>query len=185
MKKILTSFLLAGLTLTHLYASDDSKPIETHEEQAILDTFQKNMNEPGAVVFTPPEGWRLADPNALPAHVKVMVVGIGEKDLPPSMTLSVEPYNGTLKQYLKIVKQYNDSHGSEWKDLGTITTDAGEASLSQVDSKTKMGLIREMHLILYKDGRIYILDAAALKDEFPKHYKSFFNAMKSLRINPN
>lgn len=148
-----------------------------------LDDFQKIAEEPGAVVFTPPKGWRLADAKALPTHVKIMVVGQGAYELPPSINLSTEEFDGTLKDYLRIVKEINRSQGSEWKDLGNIRTQAGDASLSQAEASTEWGSVRMMHVILAKNGMIYILTAAALKPEFPKFYKTFFESLRSLRIN--
>ena len=140
-------------------------------------------NEPGAVVFTPPPGWKMANSNQLPGSVQFMVVGKGQGDVPPSMNLATEPYSGTLKQYLKIVKSINDSKGAEWKDLGSIRTDAGNANLSQVDKKTQWGEMRMMHAILLKNHTIYIVTAAAPKEEFARYYKDFFQSIRSLRIN--
>ena len=145
--------------------------------------YQQIAKEPGAVVFNPPEGWFLADPDALPPHVEVMVVGKGKHEFPPSINLSTEEFEGTMKDYLKIVREINHSHGSEWKDLGTIRTQAGEASLSQADARTEWGPVRMLHVILSRDGVIYILTAAALKEEFPKFYKTFFESLRSLRVN--
>lgn len=135
-----------------------------------------------AIMFTPPPGWRNADKTPLPEHVKVMVVGKGNYEYPPSMSLGTEEYTGSLKQYLKRIKELNSSKGFEWKDLGTIRTEAGNASLSQVDKKTEWGDVRMMHVILSKNGTIYILTAASLKDEFPKFYKDIFNSLRSLRF---
>lgn len=132
--------------------------------------------------FTPPQGWRFSTSQPLPDNIQTMVVGKGQHEFPPSMNLGVEYYGGTLKDYLKVVKAINEAQGSEWKDLGTIRTEAGEASLSQQDMKTNWGDVREMHVILVKNGTVYILTAAALKEEFPKFYKDFFLAMRSLRI---
>lgn len=157
--------------------------IPLNEEKAIQEHFLELAQDPGAVIFTPPQGWYLADPKALPPSVKVMVVGKGTSEYPPSLNLSTEKFSGTLKHYLKIVKALNESKGDEWKDLGTIRTEAGDASLSQVDTKSKWGTERLMHVILEKNGTIYILTAAALKNEFPKYYKEFFNSMRSLQIN--
>lgn len=134
------------------------------------------------VLFNPPEGWHLADAKALPPSVKVMVVGKGSNVFPPSINLGTENFKGSLKQYLQVIKSINDSHGSEWKDLGNIQTEAGSASLSQVDAKTEWGEVRMMHVILVKDDQAYILTAAALKEEFPKFYKDFFNSMRSIRF---
>lgn len=135
-----------------------------------------------AVMFTPPAGWRNADGTALPENVKVMVVGKGSSDFPPSISLGTEEYKGSLKQYLKRVKEINASKGSEWKDLGTLKTEAGNASLSQVDRKTEWGEVRMMHVILIKNGTVYIVTAASLREEFPKFYKDFFNALRSVRF---
>jgi hypothetical protein len=153
------------------------------EEKEIQDDFSQIAKTPGAVIFTPPEGWRVADAQALPASVKIMVVGKGAHEFPPSMNLGTENYTGTLKQYLKRIKEINYSQGLEWKDLGMIRTEAGDASLSQVDTKTQWGDVRMMHVILLKNETVYILTAASLKEEFPKFYKDFFKSLRSLKIN--
>lgn len=158
---------------------------DIHAEEMIIPNFLEISKQPGAVTFTPPNGWHLADNKTLPKAVQVMVVGKGQRELPPSINLAVDHFSGTLREYLKVrVKASNESQGADWKDLGTIQTEAGNASLSQVDVKTSWGEIREMHVILKKNDIIYILTAAALKEEFPKFYKDFFRSLRSLRINP-
>ncbi|NGX42551.1 MAG: hypothetical protein K940chlam7_00831 [Chlamydiae bacterium] len=147
------------------------------------DEYKQLSQEPGAIVFSPPQRWHLADPEALPPSVKLMVVGKGNYEFPPSINLSTEEFEGTVKDYLKIVKEINSSQGSDWKDLGVIRTKAGEASLSQADVVTEWGGVRMMHVIISRNGMIYILTAAALKEEFPKFYKTFFESLRSLRIN--
>lgn len=148
-------------------------------------TYIQTAQQPGAVTFNPPDSWHLADPQALPSSVKIMVVGQSSTDFPPSINLGTEKFSGTLKDYLKMIKSINASQGSDWKDLGSIRTQAGTASLSQVDAKTEWGEVRMMHVILMKEGTAYILTAAALKDEFSKYYKDFFKSMRSLRFNKN
>lgn len=150
----------------------------------LQNNFTTTSKEPGAIVFTPPQGWKAADPKILPQSVKAMVIGQGAHEFPPSMNLGIETYQGTLKQYLQRVKEINESQGLEWKNLGNISTGAGNASLSQVDKKNEWGCIRMMHVILKKEDQIYILTASALKDEFSKFYKEFFVAMRSLHFNP-
>lgn len=177
-----TATLLA-LSLSILPLNAEEVRLSSQEEASVQEQYANMIQEPGQVMFTPPEGWQMADPKALPASVKIMVVGKGEREFPPSINLGTEKYSGTLKQYLKTVKAINDSQGTEWKDLGTIKTEAGDASLSQVDAKTQWGNVRTMHVILLRDGTIYIMTAAATKEEFPKYYKDFFNAMRSLRVN--
>lgn len=143
---------------------------------------KKEATDQLSVMFTPPQGWRLADKKTLPKHVLVMVVGKGAKDYPPSMNLGYDVYKGSLKEYFKIIKEINASQGCQLKDLGTIPTAAGPASLSQFDEKTAWGEVRQMHAIILKDGVAYILTASALKDEFSKFYQEFFKSMQTLRF---
>lgn len=144
--------------------------------------FSEVASEPNAVTFTPPKGWRLAEQKELAPSVKTMVIGKGKREFPPSINLAVEPYSGTLKQYLKIVKSINNANRADWKDLGSIRTLAGDANLSQVDEKAEWGDIRMMHVIFVKNGYAYILTAASLKEEFSAFYKDFFASMRSLNI---
>ena len=134
------------------------------------------------VNFTPPSGWKKTEYAELGSHVAIMVVGKGNQEYPPSMNLVIEPFKGTVKDYLKIVKAYNEKKGDRWQSLGEIKTAAGMASLSQVDAKTQWGDERLMHVILKKEDNIYILTAAALQPEFATFYKDFFTAFRSLSV---
>lgn len=133
-------------------------------------------------MFNPPEGWRVADANSLPKSVKIMVVGSGSGNFPPSMNLGTEKFSGTMKDYLKKIKEINSAKGLSWKSLGTLKTEAGVASLSQVDNHTEWGDVRMMHVMIKNGDTMYILTGAALKEEFPKFYSEFFKAFKSLRF---
>lgn len=148
----------------------------------LFPVFILTAEETRQATFTPPAGWRAADLNTLPSSVKFMVVGTGSREVPPSINLGFEPYKGSLKDYLKIVKDINSAQGDNWKDLGTVQTAGGPGSLSQVDVKTEWGVIRQMHLIYLDQGVVYILTAAALRDEFPKFYNDFFNSLRSFKI---
>lgn len=157
--------------------------LPTSEVEQIQSSYEKMAREPGAVMFTPPTGWKMADPKILSKYVKLMVVSEGCGDFPPSINLAYDPFKGNIKDYLKMVKSYNESQNAEWKDLGTLRTQAGDASLSQVDTKTKWGTERQMQVILLKDDTAWILTCSALKNDFSKYYKDFFEAMKSLHVN--
>lgn len=158
---------------------------------SMLDAVEENVNQPSTktaqseisnITFTPPPGWRQVEKNTLTPSILAMVVGKGEHELPPSINLAFQNESGTLKQFLRFVKDVNQADGIEWKDLGQIRTLAGEASLSQLDIRTEWGIIREMQVIYVKDNTAYILTAGALKDEFPKFYKEFFASLRSLNI---
>jgi hypothetical protein len=151
--------------------------IETSQKEAVI--IPDNVL---TAAFTPPEGWRVADSTSLPKSVRIMVVGKGNHPFPPSINLGTEEYKGSLKEYLRIVKAINDAEGSEWTELGPIQTQAGTASLSQVNTTTEWGAVKMMHVILLKEGTVYILTAAAREEEFTQFYPDFFKAMRSLRI---
>lgn len=174
---ILAWILSLILSLTPLYSAEDVT-LKNNSEG-----FKDGVYyiEGSDLIFTPPEGWLAADPKNLPANVKIIIAGKGSKEFPPSMNLAVEKYAGDLKSYLKIVKGINEQHKTPWKDLGTIKTGIGEASLSQVNMLTEWGEVRMMHVIAKYGDSIYILTASALKSEFSKFYPIFFAAMSSLR----
>lgn len=152
-----------------------------HADETLLKISSEQIIPPQTVTFTPPPGWRFADADKLPPSVKLMVVGESQHSFPPSINIGTEPFNGTLKEYLKVIKSINQSKGVDWKDLGMIRTEAGNASLSQLDTKTEWGSVRMMHVILVKDKIVSILTVAALKEEFPQFYNDFFSSMRSLR----
>ena len=136
------------------------------------------------VSFQPPAGWKNAEKASLSPSVQALVVGPATSSIPPSINLATENYPGTLEEYLKIVRSIGEKRGSNWKDLGPFDTKAGKGRLTQLDTKTEWGDIRMMHVILVKNGIVYILTAAAMKSEFPTHYKTFFSALSSLQVEP-
>lgn len=173
---------LSFLGFNSLFGEPSTSPETSTSTQIHVNNHDSKNEEVEVISFTPPQGWRFADTIALPANVKTMVIGKGASEFPPSINLGTEQFSGTLKQYLKKIKEINASQGIEWKDLGMIRTEAGEASLSQIDTKTQWGEVRMMHVILSREGMVYILTAASLKDEFPNFYKDIFNSLRSLRF---
>lgn len=174
---------LAPFAISFSLFAAEAPPLPSAEVEKIQSDYEKMATDAGQVMFDPPTGWKMADPKALSKYIKIMVVGDTSATFPPSINLAYDPFKGNLKDYLKMVKSYNETQGAEWKDLGTIRTKAGDASLSQVDAKTKWGVERQMQVIFLKDNTAWILTCAALKEDFSKYYKDFFEAMKSLRIN--
>lgn len=186
--KLLTRLYMSLIFIVaaSLFTADipqETTPPQAPETVALHDYLQKTLHEPGSIAFSPPMEWRLADPKTLPKFVKMMVVGESSNEYPPSINLGFDPYKGTKKSYLKMIKEINDSQGAHYTDLGSIKTEAGDANLVQVDTKTKWGVERQMQVIFFEKDCAWILTCSSLKDEFSKHYKTFFDAMKSLRKN--
>lgn len=130
--------------------------------------------------LTPPAGWQQLVP--APEGLEYFFTPEGHSQFLPAITLAKENFSGTLESYLKIVKQINQKNGSEWKDLGMMQTSAGSAHLSQTDLDTERGRVQMLHLILQENGVIYIVTAMALKEDFSRFHKLFFDALRSIRI---
>lgn len=174
-------FILMALCFGSLIANDvplSDPPLKSAEE-TVVERFQ----DPEGISFTPPADWQFADPKELPSHVKVMAVGKGKGEYPPSINLGYDTFDGSLKDYLKMIKRLNKEEGAETKDLGKVKTHAGSAALIQVDGKTKWGPERQLQAILIYNGKAWILTCSALKKEFSNHYKTFFDAIRSLKVN--
>lgn len=177
------SFISTLTSLALLLILDQNYAFSTPPISSLpQDSLSQKNDKIDVITFNSPEGWRFADKSSLPPSVKAMVIGKGPSEYPPSINLGAENYSGTLKQYLNRIKEINASQGIKWKDLGTIHTQAGDASLSQIDTKTQWGDVRMMHVILIHEGLVYILTAAALKDEFSIFYKDIFNSLSSLHF---
>jgi hypothetical protein len=176
-KMLLICYIVLSFSLIPSIATS----LEEDLKQENLSGDQQSLSQ-NFVTFKPPRGWRFVQSKDLPASVKVMVVGQSSSTFPPSMNLGTEKFEGSLKEYLQLIKEINSSQGADWKDLGTIKTLAGNASLSQVDATTEWGEIRMMHVITIRGGQAYILTAAALKTDFPKFYQEFFSALRTLNF---
>jgi len=175
-------FFLQKMIAFCLCVPSVSFAINPIKESAVISS---QMDEPGALTFRPPQGWKIANPEELSPRVKLMVVGTSRSYYPPSINIGTEPYKGSLRDYLRMVKRVNESLGSQWKDLGTIQTQSGKASLSQVDMNTEWGPVRLMHVVMVKNRTVYVVTAGALKEEFSDNYKDFFDAFKSIKLNPD
>ena len=173
--------MMTALVISGIAYSSESHDLSSDKQNITESDLQSNETK-WFVNFKPPNGWRIANSKDLPSSVKIMVVGQGSYDFPPSINLGTEKFDGTLNKYLKTIREINRTQGAELKDLGTLQTKAGNASLSQVDAKTEWGDVRMMHVILLRNNIVYILTVAALKEEFPKFYKEFFRSMRSLTL---
>lgn len=168
--------------ITHLLGSSlSSEPSENLNHKS-SPHFSESSE---AVSFTPPLNWLAIDPKDLSPHVKAMFVGQAKKKIPPSINLSLEPFSGSLADYLQIVKSINERHGDLWKDLGSIQIQGGEASLSQADVKSPQGTLRLLHVMILKKGTLVILTGASLKEEFSRYYPEIIASLKSLKIKPD
>lgn len=138
--------------------------------------------------FTPPKEWKPLNSVEIQKkyhHVKLGYTGKSKKGLPPSLNLAIEKI-GTLSlvEYLNAVKQIHesDAHNLEWKNLGSFSTQAGKATLTQVERRTEWGKVLLLQLIFIANQNAYVLTASALKEEFVLFYKEFETAFRSFKL---
>ena len=148
----------------------------------LLILFLSTLAAEQQLFFTPPDGWKAAEKQELPSHVQFMCVGKGQGLYPPSINIGIEPYKGTLKQYQQMMEHINSSYGDRWTNQGFLQTAAGKAHLSQVEMTNSWGEIRLLHLVLIRDRRVFVMTAAAPKNEFNTHRPLFLRAFKSVTL---
>ncbi|MBM3207976.1 MAG: hypothetical protein FJZ57_05150 [Chlamydiae bacterium] len=133
--------------------------------------------------FTPPENWELVDPKLLSPSVIVGYVDKSKIGFLPSMNLAVEKVNVSLSKYVQEVKKlYQQNKINRWRDLGIITTKAGKARLTEVDTKNKWGDVRILQLIFLKNQTAYILTTSAKKEDFHNFYLSIQKSLLSFDL---
>lgn len=188
---IMCSLLLSASTLipvAGIHVVAEEKSIDTGKttdtDKASSEQIEKEKGD-GEATFQPPDKWKMAESKMLSPNVKALVIGPSTSAYPPSINLATESYQGSLKQYIEIAKSIGTKKGGIWKDLGPFTTKAGKGRLTQLDTKTNWGDVRMLHLIILKDGAIYVLTAAALKLEFPTYYKDIFDTLILSRLHIN
>lgn len=133
--------------------------------------------------FLPPSDWELADPSTLSPHVLVGFIGKSKNGFCPSLNLAEEDVEISMEEYLQVVKKIHERHPhTRWRDLGRFTCKAGAGRLTEIDTRTEWGQVRLLQMMFLHENRIYILTAAASKEEFSQLYISFRDAMRSLTV---
>lgn len=178
------TFVLASLLALPAHIISDPPQDANAALSAELAKQQEIAQEPGACHFAPPTGWSYVDAKALPPLVKVMVVGKGAKELPPSINLAVEETTLSQEEYINAIKEmYQFDRRTNWSVIGTINNQDRKVTITQLDTKTKWGDTRMLQAILLHDGVAYVLTATSTKTEFPKFGPEFTKAIRSFTVN--
>jgi hypothetical protein len=168
-KAFFLSFLL-------FFASSSGLNAETQE----LTTEQKPTY---FCYFLPPKGWDIVDPRTLSPRVQISFFKKKSEGFCPSINLAIENVDISQSEYLKAVKNIQESdRANRWRHLGKVHTSGGVAELTEIDTQSDWGPVRMLQLILVKHGNAYVLTAAALKKEIPQLYREFQTAFRSLQI---
>ena len=134
-------------------------------------------------LFSPPKNWEVAGPGSLAPKVKIGFFGKAKGSLPPSINLAVEPVQVDLPGYLKALqKLYELDKDSRWRNLGSFETKAGPAVLTSLDFTVDEEEMRVFQLVLMKNKTVYLLTAAAPKEQCPSYQKLFLESFRSLEL---
>jgi hypothetical protein len=137
-------------------------------------------------VFTPPENWDCADPKILSSHVRIGFLGKEKNSLRPSINLASETISASKDDYLLAVKKLHTSTpNTTFRDLGPFSTQAGEAHLFDVITKTAYGQLHMLQMIFIKNDEAFVLTGAATVDSFLSEYPHFIKAFKSFTLTDN
>ncbi len=102
------------------------------------------------------------------------------------MNLATEAVNISLDKYIEAIRKIHVSDpNSKWRDLGKCTTSMGPGRLTELETPSPSGMVRMVQLVTIQDNVAYILTASAMKEEFPKYYKIFDTALRSLQSVPD
>lgn len=124
----------------------------------------------------------MASPDTLSPRVHVAFIGKSSSALAPTINLATEPVTISLPAYVEAVRKIHAADpNTKWRDLGHFDTQLGQGALTELETATEQGKARLMQLMVVKEGLAYILTACALKEEFPKYYKLFDEALQSLQ----
>ena len=133
--------------------------------------------------FVPPTKWQVVDPEALSKRVKIGFVCHSNKSFPPSINLALEKIDITQAEYIQIVKKLHQADASnQWRDLGFLKTQSGNAHLGQLDTKNHWNQLKMLQSILVKDGYAFIMTGVARKKDFTKFQDEFLKMFRSLTV---
>ncbi|NGX39306.1 MAG: hypothetical protein KR126chlam1_00632 [Chlamydiae bacterium] len=133
-------------------------------------------------LFTPPEGWKQADPKSVTKRTIIAFLHTKKSGFCPSINLTKEIVKLPIDAYLKIVQKKSQARKRSWKHLGQIETKGGMAELIEIEVQTRFGPARLLQAILLKDNVAHILTAGALKKQFGKYLPQFETTLRSLSV---
>jgi hypothetical protein len=138
------------------------------------------------LIFTPPKDWEIVNPQFQTSCVKINFIGKSSKEYRPSLNLAIEDADISMNEYLAVVRKIHEADPNrKWRDLGKYPVPAGEARLTEIESRNGVGEIRLLQLITIKDKTAYVITATSLKEEFFKYYKDFQDVFRSVKFTSN
>lgn len=137
-------------------------------------------------LFVPPPSWQYAEPKNGSSYIQASFFGRGSTQFRPSINLSMEEIDISLKEYVKAVKEIHlKEPNTTWRDLGKFTMQGGVGRLTEIVTKHPFGEVKVLQAILVEGKMAYILTASALKNEDPGIQKELLKSLQSLVLEEN
>lgn len=135
-------------------------------------------------IFQPPANWEIAHLKKPAPEILIGFLGKGSSSVfRPSINLAVEEIDGTLKEYVKAVKEIHLGEPKvQWRDLGKFATLAGEGRLTEISKPSAFGEMKIFQAMVVKENKAYILTAALLKEDLPKWRPAILESFRSLAL---
>ncbi|MGB7978033.1 MAG: hypothetical protein WCF19_02605 [Chlamydiales bacterium] len=134
-------------------------------------------------IFLPPAGWEIAQLKNRSPHIEIGFIGKGTGEFRPSINLAVEEIDGSLKDYVKAVKNLQSADPTiQWRDLGKLSMKSGQGRLTEMTNSSPWGDLKILQAFFVEEGKAYILTAAVLKEDFLKFQSQLLQSFRSLAI---
>lgn len=139
-------------------------------------------------IFQPPSNWEIAHLKKPSPEILIGFIGKGSSsaEFRPSINLAIEEIDGTLKEYVKAVKEIHLAEPkTQWRDLGKFTTKAGVGRLTEMSKPSAWGELKIFQAMVVKENTAYILTAAVLKEDLAKFRPAILESFHSLALVPD
>ncbi|MBS0616349.1 MAG: hypothetical protein JSR58_07360 [Verrucomicrobia bacterium] len=128
--------------------------------------------------FVPPPGWELADSSTNTSLTKASFISKAHPGC--AISLSMEPADGSLKDYIAAVKAlFAHDPNARWRDVGPYKTTTGEGKLVEIEMKSTGGEQRLLQLITLQNNVAYIVTTTAPKGNFALLAPTFKKVLQS------
>lgn len=137
-------------------------------------------------LFTPPASWQACKPDNTSDYVQVGFVGKGSGLYTPSLTLTSEPVDCSLQEYVKAVKAIHlEEPTNKWHDLGNFQAKAGRGKLIQITGPSPVGETAVLQALFVKDQTAYVVTAGVLKEDLVQCKDDILAAFRSFDVQPD
>ncbi len=128
--------------------------------------------------FIPPPNWEMANPSLNTQMTQANFISKAHPGC--SISLSSEPTEGSLKDYVAAVKTlFAQDPNARWRDIGPYKTACGEGRLVEIEMKSAMGDMRQLQLIVLHHDVAYIVTTSAPKGYFAILAPTFKKVLQS------